>query len=194
MKTLFFSVLTILSLLSLFGCETDVKPSYFYDMFRDGNDIDRLSDCLIEIPVIKGDMLTIKTDIPCLSDLSNRDKSDLYSDSSFSDILDYPVSYLNQIVSFEATAKDVYLGLIDRVELYTNRKYISFEIQTGFDVDLYILDDDGEEQDLENGLKYRFTCRITQIEINETGDWSVDADFILSNDDEEIAILPELVE
>lgn len=194
MKTVFISVLTILSLFS-FGCDTDVKPTYFYDIFKDDNDINRLSDCLIEMPQVDGDTLTIKTDIPCLSDLSNRDTSDQFIDTSFSEILDDPVSYMNKIVSFEATVENVDLSYTDYVDLYTNRTNISFKITAKVrEADLHILDEEGEEQDLENGVKYKFTCRIYQIQINETGHWSVDAEFILSNDGETIAILPELVE
>lgn len=193
MKTVFNYGLTILFLL-LVGCDTDVKPTYFYDMFRDDNDINRLSDCLIETQIDE-DMLTIKTDIPCLSDLSNRDTSDPYIDASFSEILDEPDFYMDKIVSFEATVKNVSLSYIDNVDLYTNRTDISFNITAeSSNVDLYILDEEGEEQDLENGVKYKFTCRITRITINQTGHWEVKAEFILSNDGETIVILPELVE
>ena len=194
MKTIFISVLTILSLF-LFGCGTDIKPTYFYDMFRDDNDIDRLSDCLIEIPQVDGDTLTIKTNVPCLSDLSNRDTSDPNIHASFSDILDDPVFYLNNIVSFEATVKEVSTSGYDKVTLYTNRNDISFQIEVeDIDIDLHTLDDEGEEQDLENGVKYKFTCIMTQIRINETGHWAIDAEFILSTDGETIVHLPELVE
>ena len=187
-------ILTILSLI-LVGCGTDVKPTYFLDMLRDDNDIDRLSECLLELPQVNENTLTIKTDISCLTDLSNRDTSDPYIDASFSEILDDPEFYLNKIVSFEATVKEVSLIGYHSVELYTNRKDISFEITArDSDADLHILDEEGEEQDLENGAKYKFTCWIYQIQIDETGHWDIDADLILSTDGETIINLPELVE
>ena len=60
----------------LIGCGTDTKPSYFTNILRSDADIDALAGCLTEIPEIDGDTITVKSNIPCLSELSNGDTVD----------------------------------------------------------------------------------------------------------------------
>lgn len=190
MKTAFISVLIILSLF-LFGCGTDVKPNYFLGMFRDDNDIDRLSECLTEMPQVDGDTLIIKSDIPCLTDISNRDTSDPNVDVTFSKILDNPEFYMDKIVNFVATVKKIHYS--SNVELYTNRQDTSFLI-TSHGAQIHIIDEDGEEADVIVNQEYRFKCRIYEIKINETGRWQIQSEFIVTADKKTILHLPEPVE
>ena len=190
MKKLFICILTALTLFIL-GCGTDVKPNYFLGMFRDDNDIDRLSECLTELPQVEGDTLTIKTDIPCLTDISNRDTTDPNVDATFSDILDNPEFYLDRIVSFKATVRAIHHTYT--VELYTNRPDSYFAIKS-HGAAIIVENEDGEEEDIEVNREYKFTCRIYEIEINELGRWHIYASFIITGDRKTIVHPPENVE
>ena len=86
LKSTVVSILSLTILISI-GCGTDVKPNYFIGMFRDEGDIDRLSECLSEVPQVDETTITIKSDKQCLIDLSKTDKSDPNADASYTEIL-----------------------------------------------------------------------------------------------------------
>ena len=174
------AVVPILSLtiLILIGCGTDVSPNYFIGMFRDDGDIDRLSECLSEVPEVDDTTITIKSDKQCLIDLSNSDTSDPNVDASFTEILNDPETYMDRILNFEAIVKK---ARNDWVELYTNRKSMRFEI-TAHGANLRRIDEDGKEVNILANAKYSFKCRINEIKIRETGIWYVYAEFIVTED------------
>ena len=97
-----FWIPTGILLFILIGCGTDVKPTYFTNMLKDESDIDRLSECLAETPQTDGEYITIKASKPCLVDLSKRDTTDPNVDATFSEILQNPEKYIDQMVTFEA--------------------------------------------------------------------------------------------
>lgn len=143
------------------------------------------------MPQVDGDTLTIKSDIPCLTDISNRDTSDPNVDVTFSKILDNPEFYMDKIVNFVATVKKVQNS--SNIELYTNRQDTSFLI-TSHGAQIHIIDEDGEEEDIIVNQEYRFKCRMYEIRINETGRWQIQSEFIVTADRKTIIHLPEPVE
>ena len=185
-------ILTILiiSVFCLIGCGTDVKPNYFIGMFRDESDIDRLSACLTQVPVMQDGTVTITSDIQCIVDLSNTDKTDPNIDVSFSEILNDPESYMDKILTFEAILKKIHY--INHFYLYTNKHDMIFEIRS-HGADVYTLDEDGEEQDLLPNVKYKFKCRISEIKINTHRVWHIVADFIIT-EDKKVVYQPEFVD
>lgn len=182
------SAILVISILCLIGCGTDIKPNYFIGMFRDEGDIDRLSICLREVPIIEDGTVSVKSDIECLVDLSNRDISDPGLSVQFSEILNDPESYMNRILSFEATVKNL---RYDDVYLYTNRHDMMFQIRS-HGADVYTLDESGEEQDIRPNTKYKLKCRIVEIKINEHRVWHIVSDFIITSD-KEVVYQPEVV-
>ena len=189
MKHLLF---VILIAITFFGCGTDVKPTYFTNMFRDEGDIDRLSKCLAETPEDTGDTITVKADKQCLIDLSNRDTTDPNVDATFSEILQNPEAYLGKLVEFEAVFEKYYHGR-DHIRLVTNDPDLIFQIY-GRGKEIYVLDADGEESPLQPYKRYKFRCRIYEIKkhVDLTGAWQINAEFIIF-DDKEIANPPETV-
>ena len=187
----FVAKLTIILIFSfiLIGCGTDVKPSYFVNMFRDAGDIDRLSECLTEVPSVEDDMITIKADSPCLVQLSTRDTSDPNIDVNFSDVLDDPETYLDKIVTFEAIVRGFHY---DDPLLYTNRRDMTFKLHAN-GADIFTLDDEGEEIALIPNKKYKFKCRLYQIKIDHDAIWDLSAAFIIS-EDREVVHQPIFVE
>lgn len=174
------------------ACGTDVKPTYFTNMFRDEGDIDRLSECLAETPEDAGDTIIVTADKQCLIDLSKRDTADPNVDATFSEILQNPEAYLGKLVEFEAVfEKYLYGG--DRIRLVTNEPDLIFEI-LGRGKEIYVLDADGEESPLQPYKRYKFRCRIYEIKkhVDLTGAWQISAEFIIF-DDKEIASPPETV-
>ena len=188
LKLTFISILS-LAILILIGCGTDVKPNYFICMFRDEGDIDRLSECLSEVPQVDETTITIKSDKQCLIDLSKIDTSDPNADASFTEILNDPESYLDKILTFEAVIKK---KRNDWVELYTNKKSMTFEI-TARGANLRRIDENGKEVDIHTNEKYTFKCRIYEIKIRENGIWTVYAEFIVT-EDKKVLYPPTLVE
>lgn len=87
------------------ACGTDVKPTYFTNMFRDEGDIDRLSECLAETPEDMGDTITVTANKQCLIDLSKRDTTDPNMDATFSEILQNPKSILVRLWSLRRFLK-----------------------------------------------------------------------------------------
>lgn len=188
LKSTVVSILSLTILISI-GCGTDVKPNYFIGMFRDEGDIDRLSECLSEVPQVDETTITIKSDKQCLIDLSKTDKSDPNADASYTEILNDPETYLDRILTFEATVKKT---RNDWVELYTNNKSMTFEI-TARGANLRRIDENGKEVDILTNEKYSFKCRIYEIKIRETGIWTVYAEFIVT-EDKKVLYPPTLVE
>ena len=156
-----FAIFTI-----LFGCGTDARPGYFIDMFRDSEDIDRLSECLSEMPVEETDTITVKADKQCLIDLSLRDTSDPNVSPTFTQIIGNPELYMDKLLTFDAVLKK--LHGTDRVEVYTNDPDMRFYIGS-HGVPLYRLDAEGEEVPLEPNETYQFKCRI--YEMKKHADW-----------------------
>ena len=179
----------LISMISI-GCGTDVKPTYFTNMFKDESDIDRLSECLAETPQTEGDIITIKANKPCLVDLSKRDTADPNVDASFSEILQNPEKYLGKLVTFEAILEKMHHH---QVQLVTNDLELRFYIHS-HGKEIYTLDEEGEEISLQPFEKYKFRCRIremrTHVDLN--GAWEIHADFIIF-EDKEIATPPEKV-
>ncbi|MDE0315255.1 MAG: hypothetical protein OXM61_10165 [Candidatus Poribacteria bacterium] len=191
-KRLFLILAILATTVSILGCGTDVKPNYFIGMFRDEGDIDRLSECLVETPSVEGDIITIKADSPCLVDLSKRDTSDPNMDVSFSEILNDPEQYLDKILTFEAIVKKMHN--VHHVELYTNRKGMTFHI-ISHGADIHTLDEDGEEEDIVPNRKYKFKIRIYQLTTHAdwNGRWQIHSEFIITQN-KKIVHLPVPVE
>ena len=183
--------LSICAMMVLIGCGTDVKPTYFTNMFRDESDIDRLSECLAKTPQDEGDTITVTADKQCLVDLSKRDTTDLNVDATFSEILQNPEGYLGKIVEFEAVYKRIHWN--NRVELVTNAPDLIFYIHS-HGKEVYTLDEAGEEVSLQPYNKYKFRCRIYEIKTHAdfNGAWEVNAEFIIF-EDKEIVNPPEIV-
>lgn len=176
MKNIFFGLVV----LSIIGCGTDAKPTYFMNMFRDDGDINRLSECLEEPPQVDDTTITVKSNKQCLVDLSNRDTSDPNMEASFTEILNDPIIYLDRVVIFEATIKHV-RGNGHDVDLYTNRRLMDFKIYS-HGADVHIINEKGEEEDLAKNEKYKFQVRIYEIEINDNANWEIKSEFIISED------------
>ena len=189
---LLFSIPIACLIFTLFGCGTDARPGYFIDMFRDAEDIDRLSECLSEMPVEDADTITVKADKQCLIDLSLRNTSDPNVDATFAQIIGNPEHYMDRLLTFEAVIKK--LHGTDRVEVYTNDPDMRFYIGS-HGAPLYRLDAEGEEVPLEPNETYQFKCRI--YEMKKHADWGrvweVNAEFIVTQN-KKIIYPPELVE
>ena len=186
------STILIASIFCLIGCGTDVKPNYFIGMFRDESDIDRLSSCLTETPVIEDGIVTINSDVQCIVDLSNTDKTDPNIGVKFSEILNDPESYMDKILTFEAIVKIVNAH---HLILYTNRHNMIFEIRS-HGAEVFTLDEDGEQQELLPNVKYKFKCRITEVKINIHRVWHIYSDFITTQEKNvrKVVFQPELVD
>ena len=174
-RKLFLLVCTVVMLI---GCGTDTKPSYFTNILRSDADIDALAGCLTETPEIDGDTITVKSNIPCLSELSNGDTVDPNEILSVSDILVKPEYYMDRLLTVDGVVKK--LGHHD-VELFTNGHKYRFKITT-HGADLYTLDADGEQTPLEVGELYRLRCRIYELKkhVDWGGRWEIQAEFIVS--------------
>ena len=187
-----FKLIVIFAIFAFLGCGTDTRPGYFIDMFRDAEDIDRLSECLSEMPVEDTDTITVKADKQCLIDLSLRNTSDPNVDATFAQIIGNPEHYMDRLLTFEAVIKK--LHGTDRVEVYTNDPDMRFYIGS-HGVPLYRLDAEGEEVPLEPNETYQFKCRI--YEMKKHADWGrvweVNAEFIVTQN-KKIIYPPELVE
>ncbi|RKU17667.1 hypothetical protein C6503_10670 [Candidatus Poribacteria bacterium] len=121
--------------------------------------------------------------------VSNRDTSDPNVSLSFTEVLNDPETYIDKVLTFEAVVKRARYGR--NVELYTNNNLRLFSITT-HGVALYSMDENGEEVEIFPNQKYRFKCRIYEIKIDQHGIWDIQAEFIVS-DEEEILHQPELV-
>lgn len=179
----------------LVGCGTDTKPSYFTNIIRSDTDIDALAACLTETPEIDGDTVIVKSNIPCLTELSNEntiDPSDLNKILTVSDILRNPEAYMDRLLTVDGVVKKLQHN--DSPELFTNDLRYRFEIDTQ-GAELYTLDADGEQVPLEVGELYRFRCRIRQLQKNvDWGDrWEIKAEFIVS-EHKKIIYPPEKIE
>ena len=177
----------------LVGCGTDTKPSYFTSIIRSDTDIDALAACLTETPQVDGDTLIVKSNIPCLTELSNSDTVDPNKEIlSVSDILVDPEYYMDRLLTVEGVIKQFHHN--DTPELVTNDPLYRFLINT-HGAELYILDADGEEVPLEIGGLYRFRCRIKTLNKNVDygGRWDINAEFIVSQH-KKIIYPPEKVE
>lgn len=173
-------LITLATLLIFVGCGTDAKPTYFMSMFRDDGDINRLSECLVEPPQVDDTTITVKSNKQCLVDLSNRDTSDPNVEASFTEILNDPIIYLDRIVTFTATIKNV-RGNGHDIDLYTNKRLTDFKIYS-HGADVFILNEKGEEVDLVKNQKYKFQVRIYQIRIDDNANWLITSEFIISED------------
>ena len=179
------SIFTLATLLILagsvfVGCGTDAKPTYFISMFRDEGDINRLSECLTEPPQVDDKTVVIKSDKQCLVDLSNTETSDPNIEASFTEILNDPIIYLDKIVTFTATIKNI-RGNGHDIDLYTNRNLMDFKIYS-HGADVFIFNEKGEEIDLVKNQKYKFQVRIYRIEIDDNANWAIKSEFIISED------------
>ena len=121
--------------------------------------------------------------------VSKRDTSDPNVALSFTEVLNDPETYIDKVLTFEAVVKRARYG--SNVELYTNRKLRQFSI-TAHGAGLHSIDENGEEVEIFPNKKYRFTCRIYEIKIDQHSIWDIQAEFIVS-DEEKILHQPELV-
>ena len=121
--------------------------------------------------------------------LSKRGTSDPNVTLSFTKILNDPETYMDKVLTFEAVVKSTRYR--SNVELYTNNKLRQFSI-TAHGAALHRIDENGEEVEIFPNKKYRFKCRIYEIKIDQHGIWDIQAEFIIS-DEEEILHQPELV-
>lgn len=176
MKNIFLGLVV----LSIIGCGTDAKPTYFMNMFRDDGEINRLSECLVEPPQVDDKTITVISDKQCLVDLSNTDTTDPNIEASFTEILNDPIIYLDRIVTFDALVKRVH-GSGHHFELYTNRRLMDFHIRS-HGADVFIINAKGEEIDLVKNQRYKFQVRIYEIGINDNANWSINSEFIISED------------
>lgn len=192
MKNQFWVLPIIFVFTTAVGCGTDVKPTAFIDILRDPNDVDELSTCLSEEPVIDDKTVKITLGKQCLVDFSKVDKTDPTLAPSFAEIVANPEMYMDKLLTFEAVVKKI--STTRNVELYTNDFDLRFFIHT-HGAPLYRLDEEGEQVPLEPNEKYRFKCRI--YELSKRADWGrtwqVDAEFIVSTS-KKIIYPPERVE
>lgn len=189
------SFLLVCAAAILVSCGTDTKPSYFTNIVRSDADIDALTACLTETPQVDGDTLTVKSSIPCLTELSKSDPVnlvDLNEILSVSDILVDPEYYMDRLLTVDGVIKKFHHN--DSPELFTNDPRYFFLINT-HGAELYTLSADGEEVPLEIGELYRFRCRITQLNknVDRGGRWDINAEFIVSQH-KKIIYPPEKVE
>ena len=164
------------------GCGTDTKPSYFTSIVRSDADMDALAECLIETPEVDGDTVIVKSDIPCLSELSNNGVTDLVDVNEIltvSDILVNPEYYMDRLLTVEGVVKKFHYD--NDPELFTNDPQYQFHIKS-HGAEIYTLDADDEQVSLEIGELYRFRCRITELKkhVDWSGNWRIQAEFIVS--------------
>ncbi len=183
-------VLGLMLMLTIIGCGTDTKTTYFTNMFKDEGDIDRLTACLTETPQVDGDTVIVKSNIQCLTELSNIDTSDPNISPSFSEILKNPEAYMDKLVTFEARVKKLHGGE-DYPELFTNDINIKFYI-ISHGADVRVINDDGSEVPLAIGEKYRFRCRIYEkyLNIDRGGFWEVKAEFVVTSENNKTIVYP----
>ena len=183
--------LLVCTAIILVGCGTDTKPSYFTGILRSDADIDALAGCLTETPEIDGDTITVKSNIPCLSELSNGDTVDPNEILSVSDILAKPEYYMDRLITVDGVVKKIHYN--ENPELFTNNQQYRFHITT-HGAELYTLNAADEQIPLEVGELYRFRCRIYELHKNvDRGDtWNIQAEFIVS-EHKQIIYPPELV-
>ena len=179
----------------LASCGTDTKPSYFTNIIRSDADIDALAECLTETPEVDGDTIIVKSNIPCLTELSNGgtvDPNNLNEILSVSDILLNPEYYMDRLITVDGVVKKFHHD--DSPELFTNDQQYRFYIKT-HGAELYILNADGEEVPLEIGELYRFRCRIYELtkQVDRGDYWRIQAEFIVS-EQKKIIYPPEKVE
>ena len=177
--------------LTIIGCGTDIKPSAFLDVVRDGNDIDSLSECISEEPKIDNKRITIALDKQCLVDFSQQDRTDPNLAPSYAEILEEPEMYMDKLLTFEAVVKKIHNP--HHIELYTNDLDLRFYIHT-HGAPLYRLDKEGKQVQLDANQKYRFKIRI--FELKRHADWGrtweINAEFIVSTN-KQILHPPELI-
>lgn len=121
--------------------------------------------------------------------VSKQDTSDPNVTLSFTEVLNDPEIYIDKVLTFEAVVKRARYGR--SVELYTNNKLRLFSITT-HGAGLHSMDENDKEVEIFPNKKYRFKCRIYEIKIDQHGIWDIQAEFIVS-DEEEILHQPELV-
>lgn len=151
-------ILVICATLLFVSCGTDTKPSYFTNIVRSDADIDALAGCLTETPEVDGDTLIVKSNIPCLTELSNGDTVDpskLDEPVTVSDILVDPEYYMDRLITVDGIVKKFHYD--DTPELFTNHLQYRFYIST-HGAELYTLDAADEQVPLEIGELYRFRC------------------------------------
>ena len=190
MKNWFWVFTANFSFLLIIGCGTDVKPSAFIDIVRDGSDIDNLSACLSDEPEVDDKQIKITLDKQCLIDFSQQDQTDPNLAPSFAEIVSNIEIYMDKLLTFEAVVKKVN---DHNIELYTNAD-LRFYIHT-HGATLYRLDEEGEEIPIQPNETYRFKCRI--FEYKKHADWGrtweANAEFIVSKN-KKILHPPERVE
>lgn len=179
----------------LAGCGTDTKPSYFTNIVRSDADIDALAECLTETPEVDGDTIIVKSNIPCLTELSNGgtvDPNNLNEILSVSDILLNPEYYMDRLITVDGIIKKFHHN--DTPELFTNDLRYRFYIQT-HGAELYTLNAADEQVPLEVGELYRFRCRIYELQkhVDRGGAWNIQAEFIVS-EHKKIIYPPEKVD
>jgi len=178
-------LILICAITTMLGCDTDIKPSAFIDMLNDPSDIDDLAFCLSDDPETDGDNIVIRADKQCLVDLSNNRTSD---DLTIEMISRMPTSYMDRQLTFSAAVKDISAWgdppEIRNIELYTNNSDVRFTIHTR---------DSVVGIPIEKHAIYLWTCRIYQVEKTaDRGNWQVNAEFILSADNQ-IEHHPQLI-
>ena len=179
----------------LASCGTDTKPSYFTNIIRSDADIDALAECLTETPEVDGDTLIVKSNIPCLTKLSNGgmvDPDNLDEILSVSEILLKPEYYMDRLLTVDGIVKKFHHN--DDPELFTNDLQYRFYIHT-HGAELYTLNAADEQVPLEIGELYRFRCRIYELRkhVDRGGTWNIEAEFIVS-EQKKIIYPPEKVE
>ena len=192
MKNWFWVFTINFTFLLIVGCGTDVKPSTFIGIVRDGSDIDDLSACLSDTPEVDDKQIKITLDKQCLIDFSQQDQTDPNLAPSFAEIVRNPEIYMDRLLTFEAVLKKVHS--LHHIELYTNDNDLRFYIHT-HGASLYRLDEEGEEVPLQPNETYRFKCRIFEFKkhVDHGRVWEANAEFIVSTN-KKIIHLPELVE
>ena len=184
--------LLICTAIILVGCGTDTKPSYFTNILRSDADIDALAGCLTETPEIDGDTITVKSNIPCLTELSNGNTADPNEILTVADILVKPEFYIDRLLTIEGVVKKLHHN--ESPELFTNSQQYRFHITT-HGAELYTLNADDEQVPLEVGELYRFRCRIYELykHVDRGDHWRIQAEFIVS-EQKQIIYPPEKVD
>ncbi|MDE0636154.1 MAG: hypothetical protein OXI43_09945 [Candidatus Poribacteria bacterium] len=160
------------------GCGTDVKPTYFSNVFKDPNELDRLSDCVNDMELATDDdEVVVYANIPCLIELSKRHTSipdEPVIDTSLAEILDNPEAYVGKILTFEATPKK--WGPNHHLELYTDR--IDRFCNIDFHYSTYARNIVGVEPKLDTKYKW-LGMEIDLITVNNRGFRTVTFGFIV---------------
>ena len=168
-----FCLICFCLLVACLGCGTDLKPTPIYDLFKDPGDYDELAPALISSEV-EGDKLIATIDIPKVEQFINKK---IETETTLKNIMDNGEQYLGRIIEFEAPV--LRADNHHFIDLDTQDRRRRFYLHT-HGKDIYYLDDNGNEIDIQPNEVYKFKVRLTEIKIHADHHmWEYHAHFIL---------------